>query len=93
MVLGGLEDCERLFTLLTTKTMIAEENLVRHFLSIQPALEEGELENAYWLPGTGNPADGPTEVRSYMVPLPRRFKTGGFRPGQLRLPKDVAWKE
>ena len=33
--------------------MIAEKFLVRHFSSSQQALEEGDLENAYVLPGTG----------------------------------------
>ena len=72
--------------------MVAEKYLVRHFLSIQQALEEGELENAYWLPGTENPADGLTKVRSDMVLL-RLLESGGFRQGRLRPLKGAAWME
>ena len=87
----GLEDCESLFTHPKTKKMVAEKCLVRRFLSIQEALEEGDLENAYWLPGTEPSADGPTKVRSDMVPLLRLLESGGFCPGQLRPLKGVAW--
>ena len=73
--------------------MIAKKYLVRHFLSIQRALEGGNLENAYWLPGTENPADGLTEVRSDAVRLLRLSGSGGFRLGQLRPLKGVAWEE
>ena len=41
----GLEDCESLFTHLKKSKSIAEKFLVRHFLSIQQALEERELNN------------------------------------------------
>ena len=44
--------------------MITEKYLAR-----QQALEEGEMENTYWLPGTENPADGLTKVRGDLVPL------------------------
>ena len=44
---GGLGDCESLFAHPRTQKMIAEEYPVRHFLSTQQALEEGELDNAY----------------------------------------------
>ena len=50
----GLEDCESLFNNLRTKKMITEKYLVRHCLSIQQSLEENELDNVYWLPGTDN---------------------------------------
>ena len=89
----GMGDCESLFTHLKTKKMAAEKYLVRHFLSIQQALEEGDLENAYWPPGTENPADGLTKVRSDMVTPLRLLESGGFCPGQLRPLKGVAWKE
>ena len=39
-----LEDCERLFTHLKTKKMAAEKYLVRHFLIIHQASEEGHFE-------------------------------------------------
>ena len=52
---AGLGGCESLFTHLKTKKMIAETYLVRRFLRIQQALEGGDLENAYWLPGTETP--------------------------------------
>ena len=44
---AGLEDCGSLFTHLQAKKMIAEKSLVRHFSSIQQALEGGEFENAH----------------------------------------------
>ena len=90
---GGLGDCKSLFTLLKTKKMIAEKYLVRHFLSIQQALEAGELEDAYWLPGTENPADSLTKVRGEMALLLRLLESGAFFPGRLRPLKDVAWEE
>ena len=48
--LAGLEFRESLVTDLMTKRLIAEEYVVRHILSIQRALEAGDLENAKWLP-------------------------------------------
>ena len=80
----GLEDCESPFYHLRNKKMITEKYLVRHFLSIQQALEDGELENVYWLPGTENPADGMTKVKSEMVPMLQLLETGQFHPGTLR---------
>ena len=61
--------------------MIAGKYLVRHFLSIRQALEEGYLENAYWFPGTENPADGLTKVRIDMVPRLRHLESGRWYPG------------
>ena len=58
----GLEDCESLFNHLRTKKMITEKFLVTQFLSTQQSLEDKELDNIYWLPGTGNPADGMTKM-------------------------------
>ena len=49
---AGPGDCESLSTHSKTKKMIVEKYPVRHFLSIQQALEAGALENAYWPPGT-----------------------------------------
>ena len=89
----GLEDCESLLTHLKTEKMIAEKCLVRRFLSIQQFLGEGDLENANWLPGTENPADSLTKVRSDMVPLLRLLESGAFCPGHLRPLKSVAWTE
>ena len=83
---AGLEDCGSLFTSLETKNMIAETYLVRHRAIIQQALGEGDLENVYWLPGTGNPAGGLTKVRSDMFPFLRLLESGGFRRIQLRPP-------
>ena len=39
---------------------------MRHFLSIQQFIDEGELENVYWIPGVEYPADGLTKLRSEM---------------------------
>ena len=64
--------------------------LVRHFLSIQQFLEDGELENVYWIPGTENPADGLTKLRSEMGPIMALLETGRFQPGLLRSLKGLA---
>ena len=64
----GSEDCESPFAHLKTKKMLAEQYLARYFLRIQQALEKGEVDNAYWLPGTENSAYGFTKVRSDMAP-------------------------
>ena len=73
--------------------MLAEKYWVRHFLSIQQALGEGELDNAYSAPGTEKPADGLTKVRSDTVPLLRLLRPGHFNPGSLRPLEGVARKE
>ena len=56
--MAGLANCESLFTYPKTEKMAAGECLVRHFFSIQHALEEGDSENAYWPPGAEYHADG-----------------------------------
>ena len=73
--------------------MITEKYLARHFLSIQQFLEDGELGNVYWLPGTENPADGLTKLRSEMGPIMALLETGTFRPGILRPLKGLASRE
>ena len=70
--------------------MVTEKYLARHFLSTQQFLEDGELENVYWPPGTENPADGLTELRSEMGPVMALLETGSFRPGILRPLKGLA---
>ena len=89
---AGLEDCGGLFTHLQTKKMIAEKYPVRHFLRIQQALKEGDLENVCSLPGTENPAGSLTKERGDMVPL-RLLESGAFCPGHLRPLRGLAWKE
>ena len=73
--------------------MVAEKYLVSHFASIQQALGEGDLDSAYWLPVTENPADGLTRVRGDMLPLLGLLESGRYCPGQLRPLKGVARKE
>ena len=91
--LAGLEDCESLFAHLETKKMITEKYPGRYFLITEQAAEEGDLDNAHWLPGSGNPADGSTKGRSDMAPFLRLLESGRFRPGSLRPLKGVAWEE
>ena len=91
--LVGMGDCESLFTHLKNKKMITEKYLVRHLLSIQQFIDEGELENVYWIPGVGNPADGLTKLRSEMGPILTLLETGRFQPGTLRPLKGVASRE
>ena len=80
----GMEDCESLFTHLENREMVTEKYLVRHFLSIQQFIEEGEQENAHRLPGVENPADGLTKIKSEMGPILSLLETGRFQPGLLR---------
>ena len=58
--MAGLGDCESLFTHLRSAKTVAEKYLICHSLGTQQALGNRGLGNAYWLPGIGNPADGPT---------------------------------
>ena len=91
--LAGTEDCESLFTHLKNRKMVAGKYLARHFLSIQQFIEEGALGNAYWRPGTENPADGLTEIKSEMGPILPLLETGRFQPGVLRPLKGLASRE
>ena len=89
----GMEYCESLFTHLKNRKMVTEKYLVRHFVSIQQLLGDGELENVYWLPGVENPADGLTKLRSEMGPIMTLLETGRFQPGILRPLKGLASSE
>ena len=64
--------------------MITKKYLVRHFLSIQQFLENKELGNIYWLPGTENPADGTTKMKSEMSPMLNLLEFGELHRGLLR---------
>ena len=86
-------DCESLFTHRKNRKTIAEKYLVRHFLRIQQFIEEGDLDNVYWIPGTENPADGLTKIRSEMGPILALLETGRFQPGLLRPLKGLASRE
>ena len=89
----GCEDCESLFTHLKNKKVIAEKFLIRHSLAIQQALELKELDNVYWFPGLGNPADGLTGKKRDLGPLPQLLESGLYNPGTLRLLRGVAFCE
>ena len=56
-------------------------------------MEDGELENVYWIPGTENPADGLTKLRSEMGPILALLETGRFQPGVLRPLRGLASRE
>ena len=73
--------------------MITEKYLARHCLSIQQSLDNNELDNIYWLPGTENPADGMTKVKSEMSPMLHLLEFGEFYPGFLRPLKGVCSSE
>ena len=90
---AGLEDCESFLTHVRTKEMIAEEYLVRHFLSIRQAVAAGGLENAYWLSGARSTAYGFINVCSDMALLRRLLESGCRDPGHLRPIKGVSWRE
>ena len=61
--IAGLEDCGCPFYH-PKKTKVAEKYLARHSLGAQQPLGSGDLVNAYWLPGLGNPADGLTNEKA-----------------------------
>ena len=73
--------------------MVTEKYLVRHFLSTQQFIEEGELDYVFWLPGVENPADGLTEIKSEVGPILSLLETGRFQPGLLRPLKGLATKD
>ena len=87
--MAGLEGRESLFTHPNKKKLVAEIYLVRYFPSTRQALEEGELDNAYWAPGTEKPEDGPTKVRRGMAPLLRLLESGHSNPGSLKSPAGI----
>ena len=91
--MAGLEARDSLFAHLETKKLIARTYFAWHFLSAQQATEEGGLGNVYRAPGTENPADGLSRVRSGMAPRPRLLESGHFIPGSLRPLNVAAWKE
>ena len=87
---GGLGDCQGLFTHSRNRRTVAEEYLVRHFASIHRALEQGQLGNVFWPPGPGNPADGLTKATSDSAPLLNLLNAGSFFPGTSRSLEGVA---
>ena len=76
--LAGLGDRESLYTHLKTGKRVAEKYLVRHFLSIQQALEGGEVENAFWLPGPGRRGSPPEDPGIGLL------QSGALAPPQRR---------
>ena len=42
------------------------------------------MRNIYWLPGSENPADGVTKMKSEMSPMLNLLEFGEFHPGFLR---------
>ena len=89
----GLEDCESLFTHRKKSKSTTEKFLVRHFMSIQQALEEEELNNVFWIPGKENPADGLTKMHSEILPLFCLLASGAYTPGILRPLKRISLKK
>ena len=91
--MGGLGDGESLFTNLKGKKAAPGRFLVRRLLAIQQTLVSQELDNAYWLPGLGNPADGKTQTKSNVAPLLHLLESGAYNPGALRPLQSVVTKE
>ena len=61
------------------------------FLANSPILQL--IHNIYWLPGTENPADGVTKMKSEMSPMLNLLEFGEFYPGVLRPLKGVCSSE
>ena len=89
----GMETCESLLTHLKNRKLITEKYSVRHFLSIQQFVEDGELDNVSWLPGVENLADGLTKLKSDMGPILSLLETVCFQPGLVRLLKELVSSE
>ena len=88
-----LDDCESLGTHSGARKMTVEMFPARHFLGTQQDLEEGDLGNAYWLPGAEDPSGGLTKVRNEMVPLLWLLESGEFNPASLRHLKGLDRRE
>ena len=73
--------------------MITDKYLARHFLRTQQYVEEGGLDDVYWLPGAEIPAAGLTKIKSEMGPILALLETGRFQPGLLRPQKGLASRE
>ena len=73
--------------------MVTEKYLARHVLPIQQFIADGESENAYWLTGAGNPADGLTKIKSEMGHISAHMETGRLQPGFLRPLGGLAFQE
>ena len=59
----------------------AEKFLTRYLRITMDALGTGDLGNVAWVPGTENPADGLTKVKSEIGPFLNPLETGAYRPG------------
>ena len=56
-------------------------------------IEDEELDNVYWPPGAGNPADSLTKIKSEMGAILSLLGTGRFQPGVLRPLRGLASRE
>ena len=83
-VMVGMEERGSHFVRLRNETMVSEKYSMRRCLRFQQSLEDGDLDNVYWLPGLADPADGVAEDMSDMIPLPRLLGPGAFHSGMLR---------
>lgn len=86
----GLQCCENLVAHLQTEGPVTKKYCVRHFLGIERALQGGEPDSAYWLPGPENPADGANKVTCDVAHSLRPPQSESFRPQTLRQPSGVA---
>ena len=70
---------------------VFRDNLARRFG--KQFVGNGQLENAYWLPGVENPADGLTKLKCGMGPISALMETGRFQRGLLRPRKGLTFRE
>ena len=91
--MASKEECDSLFSRLKNRELLTGKYLVHHFSSIQQLIEDGDLNNVYWLPAVANPADGLTKLKSEMGPIPPLLETGRFQPGLLRPLKGLVSSE
>ena len=56
-------------------------------------MDQGDVDNVYWLPRPQNPADGLTEVKTDLVTLLCLLQAGSFLPGTRRPLRGFAFEE
>ena len=76
-----------LFSLLSSREAVAEENLARNVSAAQDALSREVMGNVSWIPGPSDPTDGLTKRKTDLVrPLPILMR-GESQAEERRSPK------
>ena len=89
----GFEACKSLLTHIRGGETVAGERPVRHFLTIQQALDNDESDNGLCSPGVEKPAGGPTRAKSDVAPYLRMLRSSPFCSGAPHLSRGVPFQE